>query len=253
MPDIAIDGGSLHYRRTGKGDAIVFVSGLGGTAAFWNAQVDAFRERHSVITYDHRGIGGSNGAPPYTAEQWAGDLLKLADHLALDRFHLVGHSTGGIISQIFAAKHPGRVRTLVLGGTWLNPDRRFRELFALRKDVLVTMGEDAYRAFGDLLTSSAPRDGGAAPAADTPRDIVLARIDVLLTHRGDSYAARINAPALVLAAADDHLIPAYLSKELADAIAGSQILLLEGGGHFFPRTRTDVYNKVLADFWASGQ
>jgi aminoacrylate hydrolase len=252
MPDIAIDGGSLHVRRAGAGDPIVFVSGLGGTAAFWNAQVDALRNRYSVVTYDHRGIGGSTGAPPYTVEQWAGDLLNLADRLALDRFHLVGHSTGGIISQVFAAMHPERLRSLVLGGTWLNPDRRFRDLFALRKEVLVTMGAEAYRMFGDLLASSAPTEG-APPASDTPRDVVLARIDALLAYSEDGYASRIKAPVLVMAAADDHLVPAHLSLELADAIAGSQMLLLEGGGHFFPRTRIDIYNRALADFWASGQ
>jgi aminoacrylate hydrolase len=253
MPAVEIDGGSLHYRREGAGDAVMFVSGLGGAASFWDAQVRAFRDKFSVITFDHRGVGGSTGMPPYTVEQWSADLLRLADHLGLGRFHLVGHSTGGIISQLFAAEHPDRVRTLALGGAWLSPDRRFRDLFALRKDVLVTMGESAYRMLGDLLASSSPweEDGPAAPSHGTPREIVLARIDALLAYRGDACAARIRAPTLVLAAADDHIVPAYLSQRLAGAIAGSQILLLEAGGHFFPRTRMDRYNAALSDFWAS--
>ena len=250
MPEVAIEGGSLHFERDGAGEAVIFVSGLGGTAAFWAVQVQAFRDRFSVITFDHRGIGASTGAPPYTVHQWSNDLLRLADRIGLDCFHLVGHSTGGIISQVFAAENPDRVRTLILGGSWLSPDRRFCEMFALRKDVLTSLGDEAHRTFGDLLASSADWDGrerGSQRA--TPSEIVLARIDALLAYDGAAYADRVRAPALIIAATDDHLVPAYLSEALAGAIVGSEMLLIDGGGHFFPRTRATVYNEALSDFW----
>ena len=252
MGDVAIEGGSLRYRKAGAGDPVIFVSGLGGTAVFWAAQVQAFAGSFTVVTYDHRGVGGSTGAPPYSVTQWSGDLLALVDALGIDRFHLVGHSTGGIIAQVFSASHPRRVRSLVLSGTWLLPDARFRDLFALRKDVLVSMGEAAYRTFGDLLASSGPREAGgasAAPGGDPAQDVVLARIDALLAYRGEEHAPRIACPTLVMASADDHLVPAYLSEQLATAITGSRMLLLDGGGHFFPRSRAAVYNKALSDFW----
>lgn len=256
MPAVAVDGGSIACQDAGAGDPVVFVSGLGGTGAFWGTQIRAFSDRYRVVTFDHRGVGDSSGAPPYSVAQWSDDLLAIADDLGLDRFHLVGHSTGGIIAQLFAATHPDRVRTLVLGGTWLSPDLRFRRLFELRKDVLRTLGPDAYRAFGDLLASSSVWDENArASSAGTPRDVVLARIDALLAYRGEPQAARIAAPSLVLAAADDHLVPAYLSVPLANAIAGARTTILDGGGHFFPYTRAATYNDALSGFWAeaSGQ
>ncbi|MGE3991754.1 alpha/beta fold hydrolase [Pseudorhodoplanes sp.] len=252
MPDLDINGGSLRYCHEGAGEAVVFVSGLGGSASFWSTQVATFRERFHVVTFDHRGIGGSSGKPPYTVAQWCDDLLRLVDGLAIDRCHLVGHSTGGIIAQNFAAENPDRVRTLSLGGSWLSPDRRFRELFALRKDVLVRMGDAAYRTLGDMLAASFPRDEAvtAAPTTQPPHEVVLARIDALLAYRGEADAERIRVPTLVVAAADDHIVPSYLSRALADAITGSRLLLLVGGGHFFPRTRSATYNKALSDFWA---
>src|SRR5215475_10894908 len=92
---ITIDGGTLPYSVSGAGPPIVFVAGLGDRGTYWTAQVAAFSAAFQVVTFDHRGVGASEGQPPYKVEQWAADTLRLIDHLGLDRVHLVGHSTGG--------------------------------------------------------------------------------------------------------------------------------------------------------------
>ena len=88
------------------------------------------------MTFDHGGVGASEGQPPYKVEQWAADTLRLIDHLGLDRVHLVGHSTGGAIAQVLAADHSDRVASLVLGATWAGLDARLRKLFIFRKRAL---------------------------------------------------------------------------------------------------------------------
>ena len=104
------------------------------------------------MTFDHRGVGASVGSPPYSIELWAGDTLRLMDHLKIDRAHLVGHSTGGAIAQVLAADHPDRIASLVVGGTWARPDARFRRLFEFRARVLREMGPEAYEDLGLTLT-----------------------------------------------------------------------------------------------------
>ncbi len=68
MPVVDVAGGRIAYDETGKdtgeGEAVLFVSGLGGMAGFWAAQVEAFSPSFRVLTLDQRGIGGSEGAPP---------------------------------------------------------------------------------------------------------------------------------------------------------------------------------------------
>jgi pimeloyl-ACP methyl ester carboxylesterase len=118
MPMITIDGGTLSYDVSGAGPPIVFVAGLGEHGTYWMAQVAAFSSAFQVVTFDHGGVGASEGQPPYKVEQWAADTLRLIDHLGLDRVHLVGHSTGGAIAQVLAADHSDRVASLVLGATW---------------------------------------------------------------------------------------------------------------------------------------
>src|SRR6476646_3252818 len=113
---IAMDGGTLVYEAAGAGAPILFIAGLGGHGSYWKAQVRAFSSDFQTVTFDHRGVGASVGPPPYSIEQWAGDTLRLLDHLKIGRAHLVGHSTGGAIAQVLAAGHPDRIASLVLGG-----------------------------------------------------------------------------------------------------------------------------------------
>jgi aminoacrylate hydrolase len=253
MTIVEVAGGHIAYEVEGSGDAAVFVSGLGGMAAFWQAQRRRFGSSCRVIAFDHRGVGRSTGVPPYSVLQWSHDLLALLDHVGAGRVHLVGHSTGGIIAQTFAVAHPDRVRSLALGGTWLKPDRRFRDQFAFRKQVLSQLGGDGYRMLGDLLAYPAS-DATTQVASNVPmstreRNVILGRIDALLAYDGEMIAPRIAAPTIVLSASDDYIVPAYLSDALASAIPGARQVRFEGGGHFFPKTRADDYNAVLADFW----
>jgi len=72
---ITIDGGTLSYNVSGAGPPIVFVAGLGEHGTYWMAQVAAFSSAFQVVTFDHGGVGASEGEPPYTVEQWASDTL----------------------------------------------------------------------------------------------------------------------------------------------------------------------------------
>src|SRR5260221_5174574 len=96
---LTVDGRTLSYNVSGAGAPIVFVAGLGERGTYWTAQVAAFSSAFQVVTFDHRGVGASEGQPPYKIEQLAADTLPLIDHLSLDPVHLVRHFTAGTHSQ----------------------------------------------------------------------------------------------------------------------------------------------------------
>ena len=230
---ITADGGTLSYDVSGAGVPIVFVAGLGEPGTYWMAQVATFSSAFQVVTFDHGGVGASEGQPPYRVEQWAADTLRLIDHLGLDRVHLVGHSTGGAIAQVLAADHSDRVASLVLGASWARLDARLRKLFVFRK-----------RALYEQVASDR-----RSASRNTPQEIAAARIDALLAYDAEERLRSIRNPTLLIAAADDLLVPWRLSELIAEEIAHARLVKLDHGGHRFPQTRVEAYNTLLLEFF----
>src|SRR5215472_8035300 len=145
MPRISIGDCSLYYERHGMGFPVLFVSGLGGFASFWQDQVAAFAKRFEVVTFDHRGFGQSDPSRiGYTVERMAVDMVALMDALQIKRAHVVGHSTGGAIAQALAIDYSSRLASVVLSATWTKADAYFRRLFTFRKEVLLRLGPSTY-------------------------------------------------------------------------------------------------------------
>jgi pimeloyl-ACP methyl ester carboxylesterase len=116
---IEVNGLPMGYRLRGSGDPIVLVAGTGYAGATWAPTlVDPLAERHTVLTFDHRGTGVT---PPtderFSTRLFAEDAIELMDALGLPAVHVVGHSMGGRVAQWMTLDHPERVRSLVLAAT----------------------------------------------------------------------------------------------------------------------------------------
>lgn len=116
---VDLNGRAMSYDIRGRGDPLVLIAGTGYPGATWDDDiVGPLAARHTVLTFDHRGTGGSPGTPErYSTRLFAADTVALLDHLGLGPAHILGHSMGGRVAQWIALDHPGRVRTLVLAAT----------------------------------------------------------------------------------------------------------------------------------------
>jgi len=237
----------------GEGPVVIFITGLGGFGRYWAAQVAALKDRFTCVTFDQPGIGDSPATPgPWSTAGWAQDVLALADHIGADRFAVVGHSTGGAIAQHVAAIAPERVAALVLSGTWLKADARFRRIFALRRQLLIEQGMAAYEEMGAILTRPLEWDtvasAGTAAMPKTSVDVILGRVDALVDHNGEDACRAIGCATLVAGACDDLLVPPNHARHLEALIANAELALVESGGHHFPQTRAGWFNPCLRSF-----
>ena len=112
MLTLADDLGHLSYVVDGDGPPVVLVHAGVADHHRWDAVAPALAARHTVVRYDLRGFGES--APPTGPFDETDDLLRLLDHLGLERVRLVGASWGGRVAVEFALAHPDRVHCLAL-------------------------------------------------------------------------------------------------------------------------------------------
>jgi pimeloyl-ACP methyl ester carboxylesterase len=109
---------ALHYLEWGAPDAppVVLLHGLRAYGQWFEEFCEPASAHLRLIALDQRGRGRSAWAGPcgYTTDHYVADVHALAEALGLARFGLVGHSMGGWNAVAYAAKHPGRVRALVI-------------------------------------------------------------------------------------------------------------------------------------------
>jgi pimeloyl-ACP methyl ester carboxylesterase len=99
---------------------VVLLHGFGDTLRRWEATVipRLLAVGFRVIAYDARGHG-SSGKPDNPAQygqEDVNDVVRLLDHLSIDRVHMVGYSRGASIAARLVAQQPRRVRSVVFGG-----------------------------------------------------------------------------------------------------------------------------------------
>jgi pimeloyl-ACP methyl ester carboxylesterase len=115
----------IHYEVVGRGPTLVLHHGLTSTLDDWHelGYVDALKESFELVLLDARGHGRSD--KPHDPDAYApalrvGDVTAVLDQLEIGHAHFLGYSYGGRVGLELALLHPGRVRSLVIGGAGPN-------------------------------------------------------------------------------------------------------------------------------------
>jgi pimeloyl-ACP methyl ester carboxylesterase len=114
--DIAVAGGELRALVwPGDGPLVIAAHGITANALSWAAVARALRGRVRLVAPDLRGRAASAHLPgPYGMAAHAADVVAVADHFGVPEVALAGHSMGGFVVTETVARHPGRVRSVLL-------------------------------------------------------------------------------------------------------------------------------------------
>lgn len=185
----------------------------------------------------------------YTAQDMAGDVISVLDDAKVERAHIIGASAGATVSGWLASKHPDRVSSLVLlmanSGNPLNPmpadpARMARAGIPPAPNASIEARRTFLAAMNQALEGDEPTrspealnawlDAASARRLDADG---LARTGAAMLAMGDlrKQFSSIKAKTLVVHGANDPLVPVAAGKEVADAIPGSQWLLMPKLGH----------------------
>lgn len=115
MPHVVVNGARLWYEVRGSGEPILLHHGYTASRVNWMPVARRLESRYQVILMECRGTGESeHTADGYTLEQYAADVIGVADHLGLETFTYAGHSMGGGIGYVLALTYPERIKRLIL-------------------------------------------------------------------------------------------------------------------------------------------
>jgi len=263
----------MYYEEHGTGDPLLLVMGLAADSTAWMFQVPDFARRYRTIVFDNRGVGrSSKPSGPYTIHQMADDAAGLLDALDVARAHVVGVSMGGMIAQELTLRHPERVRGLVLGCTYPEPDadaERQRQ-FSVRQlggrisatgeteidvstiDPLAFFQTLLPRVFNQsFIDTELPKllqiFGGALQWGFS-MEAILGQVEAVMGHKATDRLHQIASPTLVITGDADLLVSPANSDVLARNIPGAKLVKIPGGSHGFNFETPDVFNSTVLEF-----
>jgi pimeloyl-ACP methyl ester carboxylesterase len=225
MPDLSLSDISYHYEVTGDGPPLLLLAGMLSDSASWTPLLPLLEPHFTLIRPDNRTTGRT--APwtaPVSVGQMADDALALMDHLGHDRFHVAGHSMGGLMGMEVAGLAPGRVASLsILASGPVRVPRTmavFDTLAAIRAQDdgetlwLKTLYPWIFRPafFADPAHTEAALAGALAYPYAQSLPAMRHQIEALRGFRNRFRPADIGARTQVLFAEHDVLIPEAPSR-----------------------------------------
>jgi pimeloyl-ACP methyl ester carboxylesterase len=237
--------GRIHVAEWGRGRPVLMIHGLFTSSASFEHLLSKLPEGRRGLAIDLPGFGESvpsSGFEP-SWDGFARAVLEAADALELEELDLIGHSMGGGIAALVAARCPGRVRRLVLVDAVALP---FDVPFKGRLPLVPILGEALFGLYRERLFTSYFEKDVFFDAAKLDRGKVDAWYGVLARSRPHALASlratadpgpvarvlgAIQAPTLVVWGERDAILSVALGRSLEKAIPGARLHVVSDCGH----------------------
>lgn len=251
------DGALCGARCAGSnGDAMVFVHGVGSTAAIWDYQLNELENRYRCYAIELRGNGCANVDPSpsaITREGYVDDVIAVANAAGAERFHFIGCSLGAVVGFELWKRSPERVRSFIFIGAFAAYPDGEKTASSIIAEVLATADMRAFAEARAKRLSSLQE----APQryAETIEQYACKNIESYLaatqaTWTGDYRAllGTVSVPTLVLCGEHDQIAPLALSREIAEGIPSAQLTIVGGANHVANADQPRKVNRLIDRF-----
>jgi pimeloyl-ACP methyl ester carboxylesterase len=260
----------VYYEVEGSGDPLLLIMGTAADHSTWAAQVEAYRDSYSVITYDARGTGQSTHperVDEYSMRILADDAAALLDELGVERAHVSGLSLGSATAQELAINYPPKVATLQLHCTWGRSDEWFIRMIDTNEFCILHDDPEMYVRTALLWVASPafineqPDDVEAFERGfllDNPhppsRAGMLGHFHADKTHDALDRLGGISVPTLITSGEVDWQVPTRYGREVQSRLPGSTLHVFEGphSSHIAFHEMADEWN-AFTKAWLSRQ
>ena len=237
MPIVKLNDINIYYEVYGEGKPLIFVQGLGTEISSVDMFTEELAKKYKVITFDNRGTGRTDKPDDdYSIEMMAEDTVGLMDVLGIKKAHFMGGSMGACILQVIGAKHPERVKSMILylaTPRFLDTLKNAMEPFLKPRKV----GEEENNQMHPLFMQKYPPTKGS----------LSRQLEANMKFKGRDLLGQIKAPTLIINATKDQFIPMESTEELAEGIPHAKLILVDGD-HLFPMTKSELLIKHALEF-----
>lgn len=249
MPQLECNDISLHYEVTGQGPPLLMLAGFMSDHASWTPLVPQLADHFTCITPDNRTTGRTSPwDAPVSIELMCADALALMDHLGHDRFHVIGHSMGGIITLHMAKIAHDRIASAHIAASAPVRLTRNTELFANLVAIRQSGAADDIwlrallpwlfnpRLYDDLdAVEQAVADGLAYPHSQSA-EAMAHQLTALRGYQGGALA-HPACPTQALIGTHDLIIP---PDHILAVLGHLPHHMVEGAGHSIHWDATDT-------------
>jgi pimeloyl-ACP methyl ester carboxylesterase len=266
--------GEVAYLERGEGPVALFVHGVFLNSHYWRNVIDRVRGERRCIAVDLFGHGDTPVGPDddVSFRGEAALLEAFCEIMGLDQVDLVANDSACAIAQIFAVRHPWRIRTLTLTNGDIHdnyPPADFEPTRALAASGAFSAQRQAFHDDPELLRggfATGYEDVGkiapetlaayvkplfATPEATHGLERWLAALgDTTQTTEIEPLLRQFTAPTLVVWGTGDPFFPVKWAHWLKDTIPGvREVVELQGAKLFFPEERPDELAAALSAHW----
>ena len=272
MPSVDVNGITIEYERTGAGEPLLLIMGLGAQLTAWPEELihELVGRGFEVIRFDNRDIGLSSSCdwePPsmikaflakvlrrpidagYVIPDMADDAVGLLDALGIDSAHVAGVSMGGMIAQAIAIRHEHRVRSLTSimshpgdgsGGVTAKVALEFARRPKPSRDNAVELSVETFRLIAgphfdaDHYRAIAQRQ---VARSFRPEGVARQSAAIMASPNRVPYLEHLSTPTLVIHGLVDPLVKPSGGIATAKAIPGSKLVMFPDMGHDLPGPR----------------
>lgn len=264
---LTIDGRTVHVEQRGEGEPLLLLHGFGESTYSWRKVVPALSEHYRTIAIDLNGFGFTERPKEPAAYSRDGQLrliLGVLDALGIESTHVAGHSYGGSMSLALAARHPERVRSLILidSAAVTYPDEkkgfgaksrtisRLALSVALRPSKIRGNLKKAY--FDDALaTPEVAREYASRLAIEGVLD-AYAGLSLPPPPAGPPIdLATIDKPSLWIWGVEDQTVKIEGGRAAAARMAGSKFVEIQQSGHSPMEEKPDEVVRAILPFLAA--
>ena len=245
----------IYVGDEGKGFPLVLVLGFLGSSIMWKPQIDFFKDYFRVITPDLPGFGKSKKAKLHNSIQSISNLiLDCLKEKKINKFHLLGHSMGGMIAQEMAKKKGDKISKLICYSTGPRGEMpgRFETVDEsrenLKKKGLEFMANNIAKTWFVKKEKAEYFDICIESGKQTSLEAVDNYLIAFKKWNGVDILKNIKNETLIIWGDQDKSYNLEQVKTLEKKITNSKLLIFEDCSHNIHLEKIEQFNQIIFDF-----